>query len=279
MTLNIIFLHVPSIFNKNIVAKDLKSTIKNLEKIGNVYNYWFKFSYYKNKFELDDLLFENIAEDINKTFKHLKKYVIIAYNHACPMALYYTNIYSNQCVGIVCYPYRFYCKESYERRITKLKNNNGWKSLIKNKKYDINKYLLKINNEKLQELLKNPKDDEKSILYLIMDFMLQKQYYKIPKIFKIPTILYTRLDIDTEGILKYNFYRKDIAKMKKILTKEDALYNSMIWNYDRVKYDAELKKYNKNNTNLKIKYLVSGWENNSDIVDELILFRYKQKNN
>lgn len=272
--LNIVFLHMPTMWNKPTIAKELVPIINKLSRYGNVYNYFFKFSYYSNKFELNDLLFENAADDIHNKVKHLKKYLIISYNHACPIGLYYANKYSNDCLGIICYPYRFYCKESYERRIWKLKNNNGWISLIKSKEYDVDKYLFKINNTRLQKLLKNPQEDEKQILYLIMDVMLQKQYNKIPKVFKVSTILYTRLDMDVESIIKFNFDRKDIAKMKQIINKNDALYNSMMWNFDRIKYDAVLKKSNKNNKHLKIKYLVSGWEDNYHIINEVILFNH-----
>ena len=272
---NIVVLHVPTMFDKPSISKELLPIIKNLSKLGTVFNYFFKFSYYKNKFDLDDLLFENAAADIHDKIKHLKKYIIIAHNHACPIGLYYANKYAINCVGIICFPYRFYCKESFERRIWKLKHNNGWDSWVKNKEYDVDNYLFKINNTRLQKLLKNPQKEEQSILYLIMDVMLQKQHNKIPEIFKIPTILYTRLDLNAESVIKFNFKRKNIAKMKQIINEDDALYNSMIWNFDRVKYDALLKKKNKNNNNLKIKYMISGWEDNNDIVDELILFIHK----
>ena len=60
--------------------------------------------------------------------------------------------------------------------------------------------------------------------------------------------------------------------MKQLFSENDALQSSMIWNFERVKYDAKLKKANKNTNKLQIKYLISGWENNNDIVDEIILF-------
>ena len=43
----------------------------------------------------------------------------------------------------------------------------------------------------------------------------------------------------------------------------------MIWNFDRVKFDAKLKENNAKK--LKIKYIVSGWENYLDVVDEVKL--------
>ena len=61
--------------------------------------------------------------------------------------------------------------------------------------------------------------------------------------------------------------------MKKLFSENDALKASMIWNFERVKYDAKLKKENKNTNKLKIKYLISGWEDYNDIVDEIILFK------
>jgi len=271
--INIIFLHLPSIFNKPKVTKEMKPIIKKLSKFGKVHNYFFKFHYYGNKFELKDLLFENVAKDIHDKFKHLNKYLIIAYNHACPMGLYYCDKYPNKVLGIICYPFRYYSLESYKRRIWKFKNNKGWESFVKNKKYDVDKYLFKINNKRLQELfIDKQTNDEKTILHLVFDINLQKQYHKIPKKFKVPTVLYTRLDIDEKGIIKYNYNRRNMAKMKKLFSKNDALQASMIWNFERIKYDSKLKKANKNTNKLKIKYLVSGWEDLNDIVDEVILF-------
>ena len=42
--------------------------------------------------------------------------------------------------------------------------------------------------------------------------------------------------------------------MKKLFSKNDALQASMVWNFERVKYDSKLKKANKNTDKLKIKY-------------------------
>ena len=47
----------------------------------------------------------------------------------------------------------------------------------------------------------------------------------------------------------------------------------MFWNFDRVKYDTKLKKVNKDNKKLQIKYLISGWENLNDIIDEIKLYK------
>ena len=63
--------------------------------------------------------------------------------------------------------------------------------------------------------------------------------------------------------------------MKKIFSENDALMQSMFWNFDRIKYDAKLKKENKDTNKLQIKYLISGWENLNDIVDEVKLHYIK----
>jgi hypothetical protein len=194
------------------------------------------------------------------------------------MALYFVNRYPKKIAGIICYPFRYYSLGSYKRRVWKLKDNKGWESLVKDNKYDVDKYLFKINDKRFQELfIKNlsNNDVEKTIIHLVFDINLQKQYHKIPKKFKVPTVLYTRLDLDEKLVVKHNYDRKDIAKMKKLFSENDALQSSMIWNFERVKYDAKLKKENKNTNNLKIKYLITGWEDNNDIIDEVILFKFK----
>ena len=80
--------------------------------------------------------------------------------------------------------------------------------------------------------------------------------------------MYTRLDLDLPSVIEQNYKRSDIASMKKIFSENDAMQNSMVWNFERVKYDAMLKKKNKK---LRIKYLISGWENYQDVIDEVIL--------
>ena len=46
-----------------------------------------------------------------------------------------------------------------------------------------------------------------------------------------------------------------------------------MWNFERVKYDAMLMDNNKKL--LKIKYLISVMENNQDIIDEVILLKFR----
>jgi hypothetical protein len=94
---------------------------------------------------------------------------------------------------------------------------------------------------------------------------------KIPSKFKVPTIIYTRLDLDVKSIVEHNYDRTDIASMKQIFSENDAMQQSMMWNFERVKYDAMLKDNNKKL--LKIKYLISGWEDKQDIINEVILFK------
>ena len=52
--------------------------------------------------------------------------------------------------------------------------------------------------------------------------------------------------------------------MKGILTPDDAIYTSMMWNIARVQYDTELMELNKENNNLRIHYAIA-FENNEDI--------------
>ena len=89
--LNIIILHNPTINSASQIPDELKPIITKLNNYGNVHNYWIKFT--REKFNLDDLLFENVAKDIHKTYKHLSNFIIIALGHACPFGLYYSYHY------------------------------------------------------------------------------------------------------------------------------------------------------------------------------------------
>ena len=78
--------------------------------------------------------------------------------------------------------------------------------------------------------------------------------------------------MDIKSIIEHNYDRTDIANMNKIFSENDAMQQSMMWNFDRIKYDDMLKT--KNKKNLKIKYIISGWEDNMDIINEVILLNY-----
>lgn len=268
--LNIVILYNFNLWSKKEIPNNMKPIVKQLKKYGKIHNYFLPFHNTENKFSLNDITLKNVAEDLNNNYKKLKNKVIITLSHSTPYGLFYVNKFPENIKKIICYPLRFYSQESYERRIWKLKKNKGWKEWIKNKKYhDIDKYVFNITKSRFDKLFDNITNDELTIIYNIIDIYLQKNHNKIPKKFKTDTLLFTQLDLDMEGIIKYNYDRKDLAKMKKILTKDDALFNSMVWNMDRVKLDNLLLK--KNKENLRIKYIISGLNNFQDIIDEVKL--------
>ena len=245
---------------------ELKKTLKLLN--GNVHEYKFKF---KNKpFILDDLTFESVSNDI-KLFidkKELSDCIIICLEESSPYGLFFADMYSEICKAIICYPLRLNTKESLDRLYYKYVNKNGWKYISKN--YDAIDYFFEINDKRLNELfdkneiLLKKGQEERNIIDLLINLQLRKQYDKIPKVYKIPTYLFSRLDMDSVSIIKLNFDRKDIADMKGILSQDDAIYNSMMWNIARVQYDRELIELNKENNFLRIHYIVA-FETNEDI--------------
>ena len=113
----------------------------------------------------------------------------------------------------------FLSKESLDRLYHKYIEKNGWKYISKN--YDAIKYFFEINDERLNELFDKNGDEEKNIIDLLINLQLRKQYNKIPKIYKIPTYLFSRLDMDSISTIKLNFERKDIAEMKGILSPDE----------------------------------------------------------
>ena len=207
--LNIILLHNQST-QKQKPSTDTKRLIKRLKDISKLHIYKFKLNTKQSKYE--DMFFETVAKDINDTYKELKSYFVIALDHACPYGLYFVNKYPKKCLGIVCYPYRYYCEESLKRRVWKYKKNKGYEKIVSS--YDVDKYMININEERFNELKTDKSDDGVSALYLAFDYNLQKQHTELPTKFKVSTTLYTRLDLDTESIVKLNYNRKNIAKMK-----------------------------------------------------------------
>lgn len=70
--------------------------------------------------------------------------------------------------------------------------------------------------------------------------------------------------MDAISTIKLNFERKDIAEMKGIISPDDAIYTSMMWNIARVQYDKELMELNKENNNLRIHHVIA-FEINEDV--------------
>jgi hypothetical protein len=252
------FIIIGNIRNNNSeFISELKKTLKSLN--GNVSEYKFK----NKRFILDNLTFESISNDI-KLFidkKELSDCIIICLEESSPYGLFFANMYPEICKAIICYPLRLNTKESLDRLYHKYVEKNGWKFI--SEKYDPINYFFKINDKRLNELFQKNGEEEKIIIDLLINLQLRKQYGKIPKVYKVPTYLFSRLDMDSVSTIKLNFERKDIAYMKGILSPDDAIYSSMMWNIARVQYDKELIELNKENNFLRIHYIIA-FENNED---------------
>jgi len=59
--------------------------------------------------------------------------------------------------------------------------------------------------------------------------------------------------------------------MKQIVSEQDALYNSAMWNFHRVAYDHVLLDANKMNNYLKISYIIAGMYDVTVLFDALKL--------
>ena len=237
---------------------ELIGKLKSLN--GNVHEYKFK----NEQYRLDDLTFESVSDDI-KLFiskKALSNNIIICLEESSPYGLFFADKYRSYCKAIICYPLRLNTKESLDRLYYKYVEKNGWKYISKT--YDPIKYFFEINDDRLNELFDKNGEEEKNIIDLLINLQLRKQYDKIPKVFKVPTYLFSRLDMDLMSTIKLNFERKAIADMKGILSPDDAIYTSMMWNIARVQYDKELMNLNKENDFLRIHHIIA-FENNKDI--------------
>jgi hypothetical protein len=251
----------------NIRGNDAEFTpilVKELKQLkGNVYKYKYKFRRNK-RFNLDDLTFESVSHDI-KLFidkKKLSNIIIICLEESSPFGLFFVDTYPDYCKSIICYPLRLNTKESLDRLYHKYVNKKGWRFISKS--YDSIDYFFEINDDRLNELFDKNEEEEKNIIDLLINLQLRKQYSKIPKTFKIPTYLFSRLDMDAVSTVKLNFERKEIADMKGILSPDDAIYNAMMWNVARVQYDNELINLNKKNNFLRIHYMIA-LENKNDV--------------
>jgi hypothetical protein len=249
----------------------LKKYLKSLNN--HVVEYKFKFKNKNKRYKLNDLTFKSVSKKIKKFIdkKELLNNIIICLEESSPYGLYFANKYPEYCKGIICYPLRLNTKESLDRLYYKYVDKKGWEYISKN--YDPIDYFFEINDTRLNELFDKNGEEEKNIIDLLINLQLRKQYNKIPKIFKVPTYLFSRLDMDSSSIIKFNFDRKDIAEMKGILSPNDAIYNSMMWNIARVQYDKELLDFNKENEYLRIHYYIA-FEDNYDIkliIDAIII--------
>jgi hypothetical protein len=254
------FIIIDTIRGSSEFIQDLKKNLKLLND--NVIEYKFKFL--KDRFNLDDLTFESVSDDI-KTFidkKELSNNIIICLEESSPYGLFFADKYPEMCKAIICYPLRLNTKESLDRLYHKYVEKKGWKYI--SEKYDPIDYFFEINDDKLSELFDKNGDEEKNIIELLINLQLRKQYNKIPTIFKVSTYLFSRLDMDAISTIKLNFERKDIAEMKGIISPDDAIYTSMMWNIARVQYDKELMELNKENNFLRIHHVIA-FEINEDV--------------
>ena len=233
-----------------------------LESYGNVVEY--KFTFKNKQYKLDDLTFESVSKNI-KSFidkKKLSNNIIICLEESSPYGLFFVDKYPSYCKSIICYPLRLNTKESLDRLYHKYVEKNGWKHI--SKKYNPIDYFFEIDDVKLKELFDTNGEEENNIIDLLINLQLRKQYNIIPTKFKIPTYIFSRLDMDSTSLIKLNFERKEIADMKGILSPDDAIYNSMMWNIARVQYDKELVELNKENDFLRIHYVIA-FEKNEDV--------------
>lgn len=271
---NFFILHSPHPQNKkDDIKKEHRDILSKIEKLGKVHNYFFKFGSIDTTFNLSDLTYENAALDILHAIENLNDVIIVCFEEASQYGLYFVDNFPNICKAIVCFPLRLDTKESLERYIWKYKDKKGWSKYVSSK-YDIDDYLLNISDDRLKTLFEHRSEKEEGfILYSIVTYSKRKQYEKVPLLFKIPTYLFTRLDLSAVGVLEKNFERKAIADMKENASKNDALFNSMMWNFARVQYDEGLMKANENNDNLRIQYIVGDFLEMSklDLLDRLKL--------
>lgn len=238
---------------------------ERLTEYGTVNDYYPIFADYEKPFNIKDMSFETVADDIAQKYNG-RTFIAICYSHASPYGLFFASKYPEMCKGVVAYPLRLYSQESLNRRIWKFKDRKGWEKYVSNQ-YDVNQYFINTTNDNFRKLIDDINEETEEILYLNFDINLQKQHAKIPRKFKTPTVLFSRLDMDMDSIIKLNFERKDIADMKHITNENEALLNSTMWNFHRVQYDKRLIENNKDNNNLKIYYIIGGIHDIRVVID------------
>lgn len=245
---------------------DYDSIIKFIEEYGGKYEFFeSKISDYQNAITMRDLTFDAVSDEMATKYLN-RKIFLICFSHSSPYGLHYSAKYSDNVIGIICYPLRLYSQESFERRIWKFKTRQGWEKSMMNK-YDVDEDFIDANDETLKKLRSNMGDVEGEVIYAIFDLNLQRNWTDIPTKFKVPTYLFSRLDMDVDSIIKLNFERKDIADMKAITSENDALLNSMMWNFDRVKLDKAL--IDENDSKLRIQHVIGGIDTSDRVMDAL----------
>lgn len=287
---DIVILHSPNpMITQEETLQHNKFLLDEINKIGTVHHYFLKFGTFDKSFKIKNLSFENTTHNLNKYFesKSLTNTIIICFEHASPFGLDFVNKYPEKCQTIICYPLRLYTKESLDRYIWKYREQKGWYKHV-SQKYSLDDYLLNINDKRLDELLLD-RVNNKFIVYSVVEYNLRKQFDKIPTIFKIPTHLFSRLDLHSAGSIGRNFERKEIRDMKGIITTDDALLQSFMGNFAHVQHDEDLLNANGVDTNLsthgmdinqpikytniRIHYYIGDFEQQSDL-DLLDLIKY-----
>lgn len=91
-------IHGPSVFHTNKeIIKNNQQIINRLDKLGDLYHYFFSYHYTNNRQKLKDYQFESVTKDIYNKFKHLTNLTIVYLEHG----LFFANKYPELCKSIV----------------------------------------------------------------------------------------------------------------------------------------------------------------------------------
>lgn len=242
MVLFILF--TPYGYDKDIWYHDKKNNetdfVERLKKYGNIFIDVPIFSKYlqsdndgEYKFTLDDIKFENYSMNLYKKVSDLDdSFILIGLEESCHYALYFTNKYSSQCVGLFIIGNRRFTKENYLKSV-----DRSHKMIGKYFGEGYEKYIDNINDDNLEYLL-NKIDASNNIKYLAMISYyvmntLRSQYDDLPQRCSVPTFIYNRVTLSRDVMLEHNPKTEDVKYIKNIYSEPEAIMVHCTINMDK----------------------------------------------
>lgn len=194
-----------------------------------------KYIFTNSTYNLDDLLFENIAKHVTTLLNKNHKYIVIGIEQGCHLANYFSNKYPKYVKYQMLLANRRINKENYEKTIA-----NGYRNLEYNynKTYaDKYKYGITDNND-LHEKIK----ENSPLVYGTVMLQIRSQYNKIPIKQKVQTYIFDRLTLDLDIMEQHNLKDTETKYTKQIYNMEQAMLSHCKDNIDKYMQNQNIIK-------------------------------------
>lgn len=230
-----VILLFPDILSDNEFPKKIINKIKNNYSVIQL-NYEFNNKKLEDKFNLEDLEFENIAKNIYNNLDKNSNYITIGLNQGCHICNFFSNKYKKIVEMQILLNNRRINAENYDKTIIR-----GQRMIeITYDKEIANKYKFGIKtNEDLTRKLEE-KEKYKELIYHTIILKIREQHKKVPIQQHVKTYIFDQLVADTTIMYNHNMKDEKTKKIKDIHTIEKAIMDHYKTNIDKIKQNNNM---------------------------------------